>query len=87
MWNAVACSLALGAVVLLGQSAQAQLLEKKALSLEAARKMAAAAEAEAKRNNWRGVIAVVDELDQPVAIGQVGDQPRSLRGGDGSMLH
>ena len=61
MRNAIACSLALGAVFLLGQSAAAQLLEKKALSLEAARKMVAAAEAEAQRNNWRGVVAVVDD--------------------------
>jgi glc operon protein GlcG len=45
----------------MGQSAQAQLFEKKALGLEAARKMVAAAEAEAERNHWRGVIAVVDE--------------------------
>jgi glc operon protein GlcG len=36
-------------------------LEKKGLSLEAARKMVAAAEAEAERNHWRGVIAVVDD--------------------------
>jgi glc operon protein GlcG len=61
MRNAIACSLALAAVVLLGPSAQAQLLQKKALSLEAARKMVAAAEAEAGRNHWRGVVAVVDE--------------------------
>jgi glc operon protein GlcG len=61
MRNAVACSLILGAFVLLGQSAQAQLLEKKALSLEAARKMVRAAEAEAERNHWRGVVAVVDD--------------------------
>jgi glc operon protein GlcG len=61
MRNGVACNLVLGALVLLGPSAQAQLLEKKALSLEAARKMVAAAEAEAERNHWRGVIAVVDE--------------------------
>jgi glc operon protein GlcG len=61
MRNAIACSLVLGALVLLGPSAQAQLLEKKALSLEAARKMVAAAEAEAERNHWRGVIAVVDD--------------------------
>jgi glc operon protein GlcG len=59
MRNAIACILALAAVVLLGPNAQAQLLEKKALSLEAARKMVA--EAEAERNHWRGVIAVVDD--------------------------
>jgi glc operon protein GlcG len=61
MRNAIAYCLALGAVVLLGQSAQAQLLEKKALTLAAARKMVAAAEAEAQRNNWCGVVAVVDD--------------------------
>jgi glc operon protein GlcG len=61
MRNAIAYCLALGAVVLLGQSAQAQLLEKKALTLATARKMVVAAEAEAQRNNWRGVVAVVDD--------------------------
>jgi glc operon protein GlcG len=61
MPNAIACSFVLGAITLLWQSAAAQLLEKKALSLEAARKMVAAAEAEADRNNWRGVVAVVDD--------------------------
>jgi glc operon protein GlcG len=61
MRNAVACSLVLGALVLLGPSAQAQLLQKKVLSLEAARKMVRAAEAEAELNQWRGVIAVVDD--------------------------
>jgi len=61
MRNGVVCNLVLGALVLLGPSAQAQLLEKKALSLEAARKMVAAAEAEAEHNHWRGVIAVVDD--------------------------
>lgn len=43
MRNAIACGLALGAVVLLGQSAAAQLLKKKGLSLETARKMVMAA--------------------------------------------
>jgi glc operon protein GlcG len=61
MRNAVAGILAVGVVVLLGSSGQGQLLQKKALSLEAARKMVAAAETEAERNHWRGVIAVVDD--------------------------
>jgi glc operon protein GlcG len=61
MRNAVGGILAVGVVVLLGPSGQGQLLQKKALSLEAARKMVAAAETEAERNHWRGVIAVVDE--------------------------
>jgi glc operon protein GlcG len=51
----------LGATVLFAQSATAQLLEKKVLTLEAARKMVAAAEAAAVRENLRGVIAVVDD--------------------------
>ncbi len=39
----------------------AQLAAKKGLTLEAAKKIAAAAEAEAKKNNWNVVICVVDE--------------------------
>src|ERR1700674_1641516 len=47
----------LGAV----QSASAQLVEKKTVSLAAAKKMAAAAEVEAIKNNWTMVISVLDE--------------------------
>jgi len=61
MRNILARSLALGAVVLLGSVAQAQPLEKKTLSLEAARKTVRAVEAKAERNHWRGMAAVVDE--------------------------
>lgn len=45
-------------------AAHAQMLEKKALSLAAAKKVAAAAEAEAVANKWNVVIAVVDEGGQ-----------------------
>ena len=38
-----------------------QLASKKSLTLEAAKKIAAAAEAEARKNNWNVVICVVDE--------------------------
>ncbi|MBL8240287.1 MAG: heme-binding protein [Bryobacterales bacterium] len=38
-----------------------QLASKKALTLEAAKKIAAAAEAEARKNNWNVVICVVDD--------------------------
>lgn len=41
--------------------AQAQLATKKALTLAAAKQMAAAAEAEARKNNWSMVIAIVDD--------------------------
>lgn len=43
---------------------QAQMVEKKALSLEAAKKIAAAAESEARNNKWNVVIVVVDEGGQ-----------------------
>jgi glc operon protein GlcG len=43
------------------QSASAQLVEKKTVSLAAARKMAAAAEVEAIKNNWTMVISVLDD--------------------------
>jgi len=41
--------------------AAAQLTDKKALTLDAAKKIAAAAEAEAVKNKWNVVIAVVDD--------------------------
>ena len=41
--------------------ASAQLLDVKILSLEGAKKAAAAAIAEAKRNNWTMAVAIVDE--------------------------
>ena len=47
--------------VLIPFMAEAQLATKKALTLEAAKQIAAAAEAEAKKNNWTMVIAVVDD--------------------------
>ena len=45
----------------LSMNANAQLADKKVLTLDAAKKIAAAAEAEARKNNWNVVIAVVDD--------------------------
>ncbi len=42
-------------------NASAQLADKKVLTLEGAKKVAAAAEAEARKNNWNVVIVVVDD--------------------------
>ena len=42
-------------------TASAQLMDKKALTLDTVKKLAAAAESEAAKNSWRMVIAVVDE--------------------------
>ena len=54
-----ACVFALFAALSL--QASAQLADKKVLTLDGAKKVAAAAEAEAKKNNWNVVIAVVDD--------------------------
>jgi len=57
------------AVALLAAAAQAQVSSKKALNLEGARKVIAAAEAEAKRLNAPGgVVAVVDDGGNLVAL-------------------
>jgi glc operon protein GlcG len=45
----------------LAGSLGAQIATRKVLTLEAAKKIAAAAEAEARKNNWNVVIAIVDD--------------------------
>ncbi len=52
---------ALALFAALSMNANAQLADKKVLTLEGAKKIAAAAEAEARKNNWNVVIAVVDD--------------------------
>jgi glc operon protein GlcG len=59
-WFITAC-LALLTIAFASGGASAQLLAKKTLSLAAAKKMAAAAEAEAAKNKWAMVIAVLDD--------------------------
>lgn len=49
-------------------SASAQVVDRKALSLEAAKKIAVAAEAEAARNKWNVVIAIVDDSGHPLLL-------------------
>ncbi len=46
----------------------AELATRKALTLDAVKRMAAAAEAEAKKNNWNVVIAIVDEGGHPMYL-------------------
>jgi glc operon protein GlcG len=58
----------LGLALLTARDASAQLAEKKVITLAAARKMVAAAEAEAERNHWGGVIAVVDDGGWPILV-------------------
>ncbi len=52
---------------------QAQLLDKKILTLEAAEKVAAAAEAEAKNRNATVVIVVVDDGGYPLVLKRLND--------------
>jgi glc operon protein GlcG len=53
---------------LLPTAASAQFAVKKVLTLEVARKVVAAAEAEAARNHLAGVVAVVDDGGWPILI-------------------
>jgi glc operon protein GlcG len=53
--------LALFAITFFSIEASAQFLEKKTLSLAAAKRMTAAAEAEAAKNKWTMVIVVLDD--------------------------
>jgi glc operon protein GlcG len=65
---------------LLGVSpAYAQLLESRAISLEAAKKMAAAAEAEARKHGWNVAVAVVDASGGLILFQRLDEtQPASL---------
>src|ERR1700723_799574 len=65
---AIACGIVFGAAALLLPAANAQFLEKKVLTLEIARKIVTAAEAEATRNHLAGVVAVVDDGGWPILI-------------------
>jgi uncharacterized protein GlcG (DUF336 family) len=59
--------------------AQAQLTEKKVLTLEAAKKAAAAAEAEAAKNKWTVVVAIVDDGGHLVYLSRIdGTQTGSI---------
>jgi uncharacterized protein GlcG (DUF336 family) len=53
--------LTLVCTVVFAVSADAQIVTKKALTLDAAKKIALAAETEALKNNWTMVIAIVDD--------------------------
>src|SRR5688572_23971546 len=51
----------------------AQLADRKIITLDAAKKMMAAAEAEARKNNWPVAIAIVDESGNLIAFQKVDD--------------
>ena len=70
---APAALLAAGLLLAAPAAARGQLADAKVLSLEAARNAVAAAEAEARRNNWRVSIAVVDAAGELVAFQRMDD--------------
>ena len=57
----LAAALMVSLFAMVSLPAAAQLADKKALTLDAAKKLAAAAEAEAKKNSWNVVIVIVDD--------------------------
>src|SRR3989441_11534456 len=57
----------------LAAAASAQLMDKKALTLDGAKKLAAAAEAEATKHNWRAVIVIVDDGGHLVYLERIDD--------------
>src|SRR5689334_12084883 len=68
MWTFARSAFVLAALALLAQGATAQLAEKKVLTLAAAQKTIAAAQAEAERNHLAGVIAVVYDGGWPILL-------------------
>jgi glc operon protein GlcG len=68
MWRSLAFAVGATALALSAQGAAAQLGEKKVLTLAAAQKIVAAAQAEAERNHLAGVIAVVDDGGWPILL-------------------
>jgi glc operon protein GlcG len=57
----LAFAILISVVTVAASNASAQFVEKKTVSLAAAKKMAAAAEAEASKNNWNMVISILDD--------------------------
>ena len=65
--------LAVASMLALSSAARAQLADAKVLTLQAAKAILAAAEAEAKKNNWNLSIAVVDAHGELLAFERMDD--------------
>ncbi len=66
-------SLSLIFLLIAATVASAQLRDKKAVTLETAKKIAAAAEAEAMKNGWKVVIAIVDDGGHLIYLQRIDD--------------
>lgn len=69
----MAVALAAMLVMLIGTAAQAQLLDRKVISLAEAKKIAAAAQAETVKNKWRMVVAVVNAEGELIYLERMDD--------------
>lgn len=69
--TALALHLALGLAT--GPVAEAQLATRQALTLDGAKRIMAAAEAEAAKNKWTVAIAIVDEAGDLIALHKIDD--------------
>jgi len=69
-WRTVALALAVVAVAAISE---AQVITKKALTLDGAKKIAAAAEAEAKKKNAKVIIAIVDDGGSLILLERLDD--------------
>lgn len=63
----------IAALVMTAGAASAQTADRKIITLEGAKRIMAAAEAEARKNNWTVAIAVVDEAGNLIAFQKLDD--------------
>lgn len=67
------CTAAVAALLATAPAAQAQVADRKIITLDGAKKIMAAAEAEARKNSWTVAIAVVDEAGNLIAFQKLDD--------------
>ncbi len=70
-------TLVAASLLVAGMPVHAQLMDKKSLTLAEARKAVAAAAAEAKKNNWNVVIAVVDDAGYVLTLDRLDNTQRA----------
>jgi len=67
------CALGIVALAVTAGAASAQTADRKIITLEGAKRIMAAAEAEARKHNWTVAIAVVDEAGNLIAFQKLDD--------------
>lgn len=67
------CTAAVAALLATAPAARAQVADRKIITLDGAKKIMAAAEAEARKNSWTVAISVVDEAGNLIAFQKLDD--------------